>query len=72
MTMFYVIYITNLGMIYGIKWGFSDHQQVPWGDPRDTLGVMHHQPLFQGNASSWLFTLEYCKSEQKSIVYVIK
>jgi hypothetical protein len=28
-TMVYVIYITNLGMVDGIKWGVKDHQQAP-------------------------------------------
>ena len=29
MTMVYVIYITNLGIVDGLKWGVSDHQQAP-------------------------------------------
>ena len=27
--MVYVIYITNLGRVNGLKWGVSDHQQAP-------------------------------------------
>jgi hypothetical protein len=28
MTMVYVINITNLGMVDGVKWGVKDHQQL--------------------------------------------